>query len=99
VLFSSGRRAVTLHSATERGWCAVCGTNRACGDGWHPNDCAECIAARREAANDMLAELYADSAYRCRWCFDAARHPHLDWCGQCAIPAAARGNYLWKNSR
>jgi hypothetical protein len=72
-------------------WCAICRANPASGDGWDPRSCAECIAARREAANEMLAQCYAASAYRCCWCGHAARHPHLDWCG-CAIPAQARSD-------
>lgn len=45
------------------------------------------------AANRMLAELYAVSAYRCRWCDCAARHPHFDWCGRCEIPDRERARY------
>jgi hypothetical protein len=49
--------------------------------------------ADRQAADRMLAELYAISAYRCRWCGRAARHPHEDWCGRCVIPPRKRAHY------
>jgi hypothetical protein len=88
---------MTLHRATDLARvCAFCRANPASGDGWDPNTCAECLAARREHANDMLTELAAASAYRCRWCWGAARWPHLDWCGACDIPAEARSSYLWR---
>lgn len=48
---------------------------------------------RRRAANEMLAGLYAESSYRCKWCSTAARHPHIDWCGKCEIPEEARVEY------
>jgi hypothetical protein len=76
--------------------CGICRTNPACGDGWDPNTCAACIAQRREAANELLAELYAASDYRCGFCGGAARWLHEDWCGTCPIPAAARAPYLWR---
>jgi hypothetical protein len=56
-------------------------------------------AERREAANDLLAELAAASAYRCEWCHAAARYPHPDWCGACPLPAEASSAYLWRNNR
>jgi hypothetical protein len=90
---------MTLHLAGELGRCAGCGTAITSPDRFDPNTCAKCIAERRDAANTLLADLAAASDYRCAWCGDAAAYPHPDWCGQCTIPAEARSDYLWKNSR
>jgi hypothetical protein len=87
---------MTLHLTDQGRVCVHCRTNPACGEGWDPGSCAECITARREHANEMLAELAAASDYRCA-CHTAARYPHLDWCGGCPIPAQARSDYLWQS--
>jgi hypothetical protein len=65
--------------------CVRCAIRPASGDPWRPKECVECIAARRDKANRMLAEVAAYQ-FPADWLHRAAAH--------CADPGESPADVL-----